>query len=206
MQKLLFIDGRNFIGKLKEVLGTEGYTKDQISEELWPRFNFRRLLETALGGAHIAEVQFYFGRLREHEQTLEKSRYLIQQQRLLKTHLEHSGYRVNLVGAVRANSITDAYGNETLVFKEKGADVSIAVDMVLLACAGAMSTAILASSDSDMQPVVQALKEKHVETTYLGFEIAPNKGLTATCSRTILIRNSEVVGCMPQELPIRSNT
>jgi len=202
MNKLLFIDGRNFIGKLKEVLSMEGYTKDQISEELWPRFDFRKLLESALNGIAITQVRFYFGRLREHEQTLDKSRYLIQQQRLLKTHLERSGYKVNLVGAVRANFTTDANGKEVLVFKEKGADVSIAVDLVLLACAGAISTAILASSDSDMQPAVKALKEKQVETIYLGFEVAPNKGLTATCSRTILIRNTEVVGCMPQELPI----
>lgn len=201
MDKLLFIDGRNFIGKLKDVLSMEGYAKDQITEEIWPHFDFKKLLDGALSGIHIAQVQFYFGRLREHEQTLEKSRYLIQQQRLLKTHLERFGYKVNLVGVVRANVITDANGKEVLVFKEKGADVSIAVDMVLLACAGSMSTAILASSDSDMQPAVKALNERHVETIYLGFEVAQNKGLIATCSRTILIRNSEVIGCMPQELP-----
>jgi len=56
-----------------------------------------------------------------------------------------------------------------------------------------MKTAIIASSDSDLQPAVKELKKRGVEQVYLGFEIDPNKGLSYTTNRTILIRNAEVL-------------
>lgn len=205
MYKALFVDGRNFIGKLKDVLKAESFPEDQITEEIWMTFDFKKLLDGVLAGIPISQATFYFGRLREYEKTIEKSRYLIEQQRFLKTSLEKQGYLVNLSGNVRANLVKDSRGKETLVFKEKGADVSIAVDMLLLSCERKIGSAILASSDSDMQPAVKALKTKNTEVIYLGFEVAPNKGLTATCNRTILIRNSEVMSCLDRTLFNRLN-
>jgi len=37
------------------------------------------------------------------------------------------------------------------------------------------------------------LKNRGIERIYLGFEIDPNRGLSYTTDRTILIRNSEVL-------------
>lgn len=54
-------------------------------------------------------------------------------------------------------------------------------------------TIILCSSDSDLQPAIAEVKKRGVEVIYLGFENKPNKGLTYTTSRTILLRNSEVI-------------
>ncbi len=64
--------------------------------------------------------------------------------------------------------------------------------LATIACQGQLKTAIIASSDSDLQPAVRELHNQNVERVYLGFEIQPNKGLTSTTNRTILIRNSEV--------------
>ncbi len=72
--------------------------------------------------------------------------------------------------------------------------------MLNMACDGQLRTAILASSDSDLQPAVKSLKKRNIECIYLGFEMEPNKGLTYTTSRTILIRNSEVLKFLPQKL------
>ena len=72
-------------------------------------------------------------------------------------------------------------------------DVKIAVDMITLACDKELKTAIIGSSDSDLQPAIQELKKRKIERIYLGFEDNPNKGLTFTTNRTILIRNSEVL-------------
>lgn len=36
-------------------------------------------------------------------------------------------------------------------------------------------------------------RKRGIEVIYLGFEMSPNKGLTFTTNRTILLRNSEVV-------------
>lgn len=87
-----------------------------------------------------------------------------------------------------------------LTFKEKGVDVKIATDMIIMACDGGLKTAIIASSDSDLQPVIQELTKRNVERVYLGFENSPNKGLTFTTNRSILIRNSEVVEYISKSL------
>ncbi len=197
METVLFVDGRNFIEYLKRTLTQAGYTKMETSEELWAQYDFKKLFETVLKDFTVTTVRFYLGKLSQHLQSLDHSRFLIEQQRLLKTHLEQSGCGVQLVGAVRAYTKTTATRKNALVFKEKGLDVSIAVDMVVSAVAGTMGTAILGSSDSDLQPAVHALRSRGVEVVYLGFKNSPNKGLMMTCTRTILIRDSDVCACMP---------
>ena len=100
-------------------------------------------------------------------------------------------------------------GKEILIFREKGVDVQIAIDMVKTAFKDELKIAILASSDSDLQPAVKELKEirelkqKGIEIIYLGFEMDHNKGLGYTTDRTILIRNSEVLEFFPQKLDIQ---
>jgi len=98
-----------------------------------------------------------------------------------------------LSGRVRGHIEEDSRGKKSLVFKEKGIDVKVAVDMVVAACDGKLKTAIIGSSDSDLQPAIAELRKRNVERIYLGFEMLPNKGLTFTTNRTILIRNSEVL-------------
>jgi len=111
-----------------------------------------------------------------------------EEQRRLKTHLEASGFEVVLAGQVRGQG-----EGRHKVFKEKGVDVRIAVDMVAGACDGGASELIVASSDSDLQPAIHEVTKRGVRCVYLGFELNPNKGLTYTTGRAILIRNAEVL-------------
>jgi hypothetical protein len=46
---------------------------------------------------------------------------------------------------------------------------------------------------STLQPAVKEVKYRKVLCTYLGFEVNPNKGLSYTTNKTILIRNSEIL-------------
>jgi len=84
-------------------------------------------------------------------------------------------------------------GKKILVFKEKGVDVKIAVDMVSSSCDKKTKEIILASSDSDLQPAIKEVRARKIMCVYLGFESQPNKGLSYSTNRTILIRNSEVL-------------
>lgn len=195
MQTILFIDGENFIKKLQAVL------KQETQAKLEPHFyDFKRLFDKVLQGIEIDKNLFYFARLKEHPETREKSRQLIEARRRLKSHLEQQGFAVILSGRVRGQIERTLKGEEVLVFKEKGVDVKIAVDMVKDACDGKLKTAIIGSSDSDLQPAIAELKNRNVERIYLGFESSPNKGLTFTTNRTILIRNSEVLEFIPKTL------
>lgn len=195
MQIILFIDGENFVKKLQAVLKQEGQSR--IESHL---YDFKGLVDKVLQGTNIDKKLFYFARLKEHHKTIEKSRQLIKSQRHLKRHLEQQGFVVILSGRVRGQIEKTLNGKEVLVFKEKGVDVKIAVDMVRDACDGKLKTAIIGSSDSDLQPAIAELKNRNVERIYLGFENSPNKGLTFTTNRTILIRNSEVLEFVPKTL------
>jgi len=84
-------------------------------------------------------------------------------------------------------------GKTKIVFREKGVDVRMAVDIVVAACDRKVQRIVLCSSDSDLQPAVKEAKERGVEVVYLGFETNPNKGLIYTTNRTILIRDSEIL-------------
>jgi len=188
MRTILFIDGENFLKKVKDVFESQGKSAPDFH-----LYNFRGLFDKVLDGVQIDEGIFYFAKLREHQNTIKKSRQLIDQRRLLKTHLENTGFRVIIKGNVRGQLIKNHKGKEVLIFKEKGVDVKIAVDMVSFSCDGKIKTAVIASSDSDLQPAIEELMKRNIERIYLGFEHLPNKGLTYTTNRTILIRNSEIM-------------
>ena len=187
MKTILFIDGRNFIDKISSALNPSKEKDIDFSI-----YNFKGLIDKALSGINIDKKIFYFGKLIKHPETIKKSEELIEKQRKLKTHLEEQGFEVVIAGRVRGHIEKCIKGHETLTFREKGVDVRIAVDMIISACDKGLKIAIIGSSDSDLQPVIKELRERKVERIYLGFENSPNKGLTFTTNRTILVRNSEV--------------
>ena len=187
METVLLIDGENFKGKMKAVF--KDIKKGKV---MWHEYDFKGLLDKVLAGKQIDKKTFYFARIKEHEESKEKSKQLIEEQRLLKTHLEIQGFEVVLTGRVRGQ-MEDGHGEKkVLVFKEKGVDVKVAVDMVCLACDKKAKEIILGSSDSDLQPAIKEVRNRGVNCIYLGFETQPNKGLSFTTNNTILVRNSEI--------------
>ena len=187
METVLFIDGENLKGKIKAVF------KDAAKDKpVWHEYDFKGLFDKVLGGIMLNRKVFYFARIKEHDDSKKKSLELIEEQRLLKTHLEAQGFEVVLSGRVRGQMEDVGRGKQALVFKEKGVDVKIAVDMVSLSCDKKVKEIILGSSDSDLQPAIKEVRDRKVSCVYLGFEAQPNKGISYTTSRTILIRNSEI--------------
>lgn len=181
---VLLIDGENFLYKIKEVLKQENLFPNKTS---LATIDLGKLFNEPLKGLAINRKIFYAARLHIHPETEKKSGDLIKLQRKLRNNLVNQGYEFVIAGNVRAQKV-----DSRIVFREKGVDVKIAVDLVSLACDKKLTTAILCSSDSDLQPAVKEIKERGVEVIYLGFEASPNKGLTYTTDRTILLRNSEV--------------
>lgn len=182
---ILFIDGENFINKVEEVLKNEGidkYKSDITSIDL------DKLFKESLKGFNFSKKIFYAAKLHIHPETKKKSEELIKFQRKLRNNLIKYNFEFIIAGNVRAQKVGDR-----LVFREKGVDVRIAVDLVSMACDGNLTTAVLCSSDSDLQPAIKEIKNRKTEVVYLGFENNPNKGLSFTTNRTILLRNSEVL-------------
>lgn len=188
---VLYIDGENLRHYIKEVLKESNIPKKNVT---LLRVNLSKLLEKVLKGIKVSKKIYYSARLREHEETPEKSKELIQRQRVLKTTLEKQGFDFVMSGNVRPQKVV-VNRKSKIVFREKGVDVKIAVDLVTAACDKKIKTAVICSSDSDLQPAIKEIKTRGVEVIYLGFEIDPNKGLMYTTNRAILIRNSEVLDC-----------
>ncbi len=188
---ILFIDGENFLHKIEEVLQKQSKSKN-LAESV--NIDLFKLFEIPLRGLNPARKICYGAKLHVQPESAKKSQELIKAQRKLINNLHRQGYEFVMAGNVRAQTI----GKE-VIFREKGVDVKIAVDMVSLACDGKLKTAILCSSDSDLQPAIAELRKRKIETIYLGFEVSPNKGLTYTTNRTILIRNSEIVEACRKE-------
>lgn len=181
------IDSENFKRKIQAVFKENGRSKP-----VWNKYDFRGLFDKVLSGFEINQRIFYLAKIKEDPQTKGKSRKLIEEQRLLKTHLENQGFGVILSGRVRGQLEDGFFGKKILIFKEKGVDVKIAVDMVSWSCDKKVKEIILASSDSDLQPAIQEVKKRNVSCVYLGLESQPNKGIMYTANRSILIRNSEL--------------
>ena len=188
MKTILFVDGQNFKGKIKEVFENGGQGRPE-----WRTYDFLGLMNLVLRDITLDEKIFYAAKIVRHPETDKKSLQLIEEQRTLKTHLEKQGFSFVIAGRIRGQLTKDSKGKERLVFKEKGVDGRLAVDMVTMACDQRLKRAIIASSDSDIQPAIYELRKRNVETIYLGFETNVNKGLTYTTHRTMLIRDSEVL-------------
>lgn len=188
---ILFIDGENFLHKIEDVLESEAKIKG-FPETI--DLDFNKLLSAVLKGINPIRKIFYGAKLHFNPDTPKKSKELIRAQRKLINNLKKQGFEFVMAGNVRAQKVGD-----NIIFREKGVDVKIAVDLVSLACDGRLKAAILCSSDSDLQPALAEVRKRKVEVIYLGFEISPNKGLTFTTNRTILIRNSEILELATQK-------
>jgi len=193
MTTYLFIDGENFLHKLEDALIQQRIEKKKIDSV---HIDLKKLIQLALPNEHIAKSTFYSAKLQIHEATRAKSLKLIQEQRILKTNLEKQGFTFVLAGNVRPQTVR-VDGKSKTIFREKGVDVRLAVDLVSLSCDKVIERAIVCSSDSDLQPAIAEIRKRGVEVIYLGFEISPNKGLTFTTSRTVLFRNSEIAQVVP---------
>ncbi len=153
------------------------------------------LFNSALKGMTIDKRSYYSAKLHLHSETKDKSLELIKSQRVLKSKLEKVGFEFIISGNVRLSLVDNGANqdNRKLIFNEKGVDVRMAVDLVVAACDRTAGTVVLCSSDSDMQPAIKEARARGLSIVYLGFENAPNKGLTFTTNRTILFRNNEVL-------------
>lgn len=149
---ILFIDGENFLYKVEDVLKEEGIDRTKVDLAL---IDLDKLTREALKGFSILRKIFYASRLHLHPATKRKSKELIRIQRKLRNNLLKLGYEFIIAGNVRAQKV-----NGKIIFREKGVDVKIAVDLVALACDKKLETAILCSSDSDLQPAVKELRDR----------------------------------------------
>jgi len=185
----LFIDGENFRHFIENSLVKKGYKKTDYSIL---DIDINELFRLPLDNFNIIKKIYFSGKIQIVKGTEKNSKILASKQRFLKTKLEKQGYEFIIAGHVRPQTIIKNK-KEEIIFKEKGVDVRIAVELIKAAVDKSYNTVILCSSDSDLQPAIKEARNRGLKIVYLGYESMPNKGLTYTTNKTILIRASEVV-------------
>ena len=165
----VYIDGSNFYGYLKD---------KEIAFPKGTKFDFKEFVNFLVGDKReLVSKRYYTGVFRNIDRT-KKSEKLVKGQQKFFTNIENDGF------VVKRGRIMPI----ERVYKEKGTDVKIAVDLVIGAVDNHYDTAILVSSDTDLIPAIRYVKYKEKTLEYIGFAHAPSLGIQkyANFSRLLL--------------------
>jgi len=152
----IIIDGNNFYHRLKEAS-----LKNLLS------FDYKKFSEFLARGREVVLKKYYIGAIREEPGNL-KSRKLMANQQKLISNLQKSGFEIGFGHMLK----TDRY-------HEKGVDVLMAVDLLIGAYEDLFDTAVLVTSDTDLIPAIDKVREKGKKIEYVGFSHKPSYALIA---------------------------
>lgn len=167
-QPAILIDGSNFYFKLSD-LGLGEQTA----------FAFDKFA-TFLSRSKSSWARYYVGGVKT-SRSIKSKRMHAQQQRLL-AHLKKCHFSYYLGYLLKSDG----------VYKEKGVDVQIAVDMVCQSYENQVNNFFLVSSDSDLIPAVEVAQSQGKIVTYVGFKHKPSYSLLQTCRRSILLTKEDL--------------
>ncbi len=170
----VYIDGSNFYGYLKD---------KEISFPKSSKFDFKKFVDFLVGDKReLISKRYYTGVFRNLDGS-EKSKSLVAGQQKFFTNIEKDGF------VVKRGRIMPL-GN---LYKEKGVDVKISVDLIVGAVDDLYDTAILVSSDTDLIPAIHYIKYKKKKLEYVGFAHFPSLGIQkyANLSRLLLPEDIE---------------
>lgn len=183
---IAFIDGENTKGRIKEV-----FVKHKFDLPEWETYDFRGLFDHVFNINPVIVRKFYRANPKPHPDLIKESEALLRSYRSLGGHLSRQGFEVIRAGVLRADYRTS--NDKKPKYREKGVDVSLAVDMVVTACDNRADTVFLVVSDSDYQPAVAEVQSRNKKVIYVGFEVNPNLGLIAKTNDRIIISNADVL-------------
>lgn len=177
---LILIDGSNFYHRAQE-----------IGVSTFVRFDHHRFAEWLAEGREIVDKIYYTGVIRKNPGDPNSPKLVSDQQRLF-AHLESPAQGFT----VFRGHVMKQPGQ----YKEKGVDVKIAVDIVLKAVKNQYDTVILVSSDTDLIPAIEAIKEFGKRVEYVGFSHRQSFGMLKAAASSRLLRKQELEQFLPPTL------
>jgi uncharacterized LabA/DUF88 family protein len=169
LRAAVLIDGSNFYFKLKDL----GLAKPL-------NFDFGKFANLLAGDLKVVSKIYYIGKVRTDG--TEKVQKLFDYQQKLLSKLISTGWRYSLGYLMKTDGKV----------REKGVDVSMAVDIVEMACKSKIDVFYLVSSDSDLLPAVRSAIRNGKQVVYVGFSHKPSLALVANCTRSKLLEKSEL--------------
>jgi len=162
----VIIDGSNFYHRLKEL---------ELKNLL--NFDYEKFTQFLIGEKGLVLKKYYIGAIKEKFGN-PKSKELRRNQRILLGKLQKYNWQIGFGHMLK----TDKY-------HEKGVDVLMAVDLLIGAYEDKYDTAILVSSDTDLIPAIEKVRQKGKKIEYIGFSHKPSYALIANSDiRRLLIK------------------
>ncbi len=168
----VYIDGSNLFYKLRDL---------EIKNLTY--FSYGKFAYWLARENRIATKRYYIGAVRTKEGD-EKSKRMQENQVRLFNHLqsESEGFNVQRGYLMKNDG----------AYHEKGVDVRMAVDLLAGAYENIYDVAILISSDTDLIPAIQKVKQLGKKIEYVGFSHKPSYGLIKNASETRLLAKEDV--------------
>jgi len=196
MNKIVYIDGQNFLYKVADILIEKGLLKNKQDITA---IDIPWLLLQVLDDDKC-EFRFY-GVRRIHRQKklgeniYRKSVVFSDNARRIRNCMQQTGVQFIDVGKlkIRDGDICKKCGNQDYHFQEKGVDVGLAVDLVKDALTNPVDEIILLSSDTDLIPAILVAKGAGKKITYVGFEDRLTKALASEADSVQVLRKKEVI-------------
>jgi uncharacterized LabA/DUF88 family protein len=164
----VYIDGSNFYGYLKD---------KEINFPKGSKFDFKEFVDFLIGDKReLISKRYYTGVFRNLDGS-NKSKNLVSGQQKFFTNIQKDGF------IIKRGRIMPL-GN---LYKEKGTDVKISVDLIVGAVDNLYDTAILVSSDTDLIPAIRYIKYRKKKLEYVGFAHAPSLGIQKYADFSILL-------------------
>lgn len=167
---LVQFDGSNFYNKVK-----------RISPEIHlTNFDYAGLAKSITSKIPNNTI-YYVGEVRKYKGN-KKSETLYANQQSLFLNLRKQEIEVKLGYLLMSNG----------KFHEKGVDVQIAVDIVRGAIKNEFDKCYLFSSDTDLLPAIQTVKDEGKEIIYVAFENYVSRALLNNCSKTLILNKKQI--------------
>lgn len=149
------------------------------------KFDFKQFGIWLAGEREIVSATYYIGKIRSNHD-IASQRLRANQQRMM-AWLTQCGWTMEFGHMLNHNG----------VYHEKGVDVHMAADLLRGAYKDFYDTAILVSSDTDLIPAIQYLREEKKKLEYIGFSHRPSYGLIKYSDIRILLKKDDVQRFQP---------
>lgn len=190
---IIYIDGENFLHRVEDSLKVEGIIskKEQITA-----FALKDFFKAALPDFKSVEIRYYGTKIRTYDITdkniLKHAQTMVESQRRLKRNFMNQGIDFIISGSLRLRETTCYKCKQrSFVFKEKGVDVRLAVDLVTES--SPKLTQIVVSSDSDLLPAIKHIKDISENVVYVHHAEKPNYAMIKASKETRVFTKQQII-------------
>jgi uncharacterized LabA/DUF88 family protein len=189
---IVYIDGENLLHRVEESL--KEYKLISKKEQIL-HFALRDLLKACLSDLEPDEIRYYSTKIRtsdiKDKNILEYAQIIVDSQRRFKRDLLNQDITFVVAGSLRVREAKCFQCKKTsLVFKEKGVDVRLAVDLITESAKGV--TQVLVSSDSDLLPAVRQARLRGSTIIYAHHAEKPNYALIKSSQETRVFTKNQI--------------